>query len=209
MTKEHEKELLWDTVTILKEQNRLENVLVLFKSLIEHTFLSLRLPINFLEEVKLDLPSTEFVTLIHSLDKDIYQSIQRGDMLQAYERLVEYIEKLSEVIPDEHRKTILAKILANQTDSHVEPIMPKYGSTQLSMIKPANVYTSTEVAEIIGVADQTIRRWCEKGKYPDAYQTKGGHWRIPIKYFKISLDEARKRDVFEQELNGINAGHGL
>ena len=26
---------------------------------------------------------------------------------------------------------------------------------------------------------KTIKRWCEKGFFPDAYKTKGGHWRIP------------------------------
>jgi excisionase family DNA binding protein len=57
----------------------------------------------------------------------------------------------------------------------------------------AEVYSSTEAAEILGVSDQTIRRWCEKRKYPDAYQTDGGHWRIPKKYFKITLVDARKR----------------
>jgi len=33
---------------------------------------------------------------------------------------------------------------------------------------------------------RTIRRWCEKGYFPTAYQTKGGHWRIPIEYLRRS-----------------------
>ncbi|MBS4220080.1 helix-turn-helix domain-containing protein [Bacillus sp. FJAT-49711] len=68
-------------------------------------------------------------------------------------------------------------------------------------------YTTLEAAEIVGVSDQTIRRWSEKGKYPDAVKT-GGCWRIPKKYFKISLEEARKRKAFEQHLNEFNAQYG-
>ncbi|MBD0383894.1 type I restriction endonuclease subunit R, EcoR124 family [Paenibacillus sedimenti] len=70
------------------------------------------------------------------------------------------------------------------------------------------VYTSSEVAEILGVTDLTILRWCDKNKYPEAYQTDGGHWRIPQKYFKISLEQARKRKVYEQQLNEFNASKG-
>lgn len=70
-----------------------------------------------------------------------------------------------------------------------------------------NSYSTVEAAEIVGVSDQTIRRWSEKGKYPDAVKT-GGRWRIPKKYFKIFLEEARKRKSFEQHLNEFNAQYG-
>lgn len=69
-------------------------------------------------------------------------------------------------------------------------------------------YTSTEVAEILGVTDQTIRRWVEKGKYPGAYKTRGGHWRIPKKYFKISPDNAERRKAFDEKINQFNQMKG-
>lgn len=36
---------------------------------------------------------------------------------------------------------------------------------------------------------RTIRRWCERGYFPSAYRTEGGHWRIPIS----ATDEAQSR----------------
>ncbi|WP_071392645.1 helix-turn-helix domain-containing protein [Bacillus tuaregi] len=209
MIKEREEEILWDTVTILKEQNRLENASALFKTLIERTFLTLKLPTKFLEEAKIDLPSNEFVNLFRKLDKEIYQSLKSSNMTLAYESFVEYIVKLAEVVPEADSKKIIANILAEQTQHQVENNwMPKVELATPITAVPSDVYTSTEVAEIIGVTDQTIRRWCEKGKYPGAFQTEGRHWRIPKKYFKLTLEEARKRKDFEQELNEFNAQHG-
>lgn len=208
MIKEHEGEILWDTISLLKEQNCFENASVLFKTLIERTLSTLKLPTNFLEEVKIDLPSIELVNLIRILDKEIYQSLKSNDTIRAYETLVDYIEKLSEVIPEADRKKILAKMLAEQTQSHDDIVVPRFEFTIPIMVEPAEVYTSTEAAEIIGVTDQTIRRWCEGKKYPEAYQTEGGHWRIPKKYFKVTLEEARKRKAFEHELNAFNTQYG-
>ncbi|KAA9013841.1 helix-turn-helix domain-containing protein [Niallia endozanthoxylica] len=208
MIKEREEEILWDTVTILKEQNLFENASVLFKTLIERTFLTLKLPTKFLEDIKIDLPSNEVVNLIRILDKKIYQSLKSSDTTLAYESFVEYILKLSEIVPETDGKKIIAKILAEQTQNYNENHMAVAELTIPITVEHTEAYTSTEAAEIIGVTDQTIRRWCEKGKYPGAFQTEGRHWRIPKKYFKISIEEARKRKAFEQELNEFNAQYG-
>lgn len=66
-------------------------------------------------------------------------------------------------------------------------------------------YAPKEVAEIIGVSAQTVRRMCEDGKFPEATKTYGGHWRIPTHYFNITLEEARARkpvmkDVEQEKL---------
>lgn len=205
MIREREEELLWDTVTLLKDQNLMENALALFKSLIERTFSTLKVPTQFLEELKINTPTNEMVSQIRSLDKEIYQALKDDNTLQAYEYLVDYIEELSEVIPESNRKKIIAKFLFTHylNDTTKEVIVP----IPLE-VEREDVFTSTEAAEIIGVSDQTIRRWCEKGKYPDAYQTEGGHWRIPKKHFKISIEQARKRNSFEERLNQFNMKEG-
>lgn len=205
MIREREEELLWDTVTLLKDQNLMENALALFKSLIERTFSTLKVPTQFLEELKINTPTNEMVSQIRSLDKEIYQALKDDNTLQAYEYLVDYIEELSEVIPESNRKKIIAKLLFTHylNDTTKEVIVP----IPLE-VEREDVFTSTEAAEIIGVSDQTIRRWCEKGKYPDAYQTEGGHWRIPKKHFKISIEQARKRNSFEERLNQFNMKEG-
>jgi len=34
------------------------------------------------------------------------------------------------------------------------------------------------LASEMGVSRRTVQRWCEAGKVPGAYRTKGGHWRL-------------------------------
>lgn len=200
MSREHEDELLWETVVLLKDQNLTENALALFKSLINRTFSTLNVPTNFLEELNIQPPTDETLCQIRSLDKEIYQALKSQDTLQAYKYLVDYIKEFSEVIPGSDQKEVMAKLLYTRylNDTHNEILRP------IHLEESEEVLTSTEAAEIIGVSDQTIRRWCEKGKYPDAFQTEGGHWRIPKKYFKISYEQARKRNSFEDRLNQFN-----
>ncbi len=210
MYDEHEEEILWDTVALLKDQDRSEYALVLFKRLIKGTLSTLRLSTTFLDEVEIDLPSGESMVRIRTQDKKIYESLKSKDTVAAYENLVEYVEKLSEVIPELDRKGILAKMIADQAQMREESIIltPTATIPLQDEVDYANSYSTLEVAEIIGVSDQTIRRWCEKGKYPDAKKTEGNRWRIPKKYFKITLEEARKRKAFEQQLNEFNAQYG-
>lgn len=73
------------------------------------------------------------------------------------------------------------------------------------MSKAEYYYTSAEIAAIIDVTDKKIQSWCEKGKYPGAKKIAGGHWLIPKEYFRITLEDARKRKAFDEELNNFNA----
>jgi hypothetical protein len=41
-----------------------------------------------------------------------------------------------------------------------------------------SVFTLSDVSEYFSKDERTIRRWCQLGRVPGAYQTKGGHWRI-------------------------------
>lgn len=70
------------------------------------------------------------------------------------------------------------------------------------------LFTSEDVSKIIGVSEQIVKRWCEKGRYPEAYKTEDGHWLIPKKHFKISLEQARKRNSFDEKLYQINQMKG-
>lgn len=52
--------------------------------------------------------------------------------------------------------------------------MPSMGSTSLYM-------TTGEVAEVLGFSPEHIRRKCDRGEIPGAYQLDDGrsHWRVP------------------------------
>ena len=49
------------------------------------------------------------------------------------------------------------------------------------MSKPnifGNRVTAAELAEMLGITRQHLTRLCRAGSVPNAYQTKGGHWRF-------------------------------
>jgi len=52
-------------------------------------------------------------------------------------------------------------------------------------------FTVREVAKLKGVDRSTVRRWCERGYVKGAYQTPGGHWRIPAAW----LEDAPKQTL--------------
>jgi predicted site-specific integrase-resolvase len=41
------------------------------------------------------------------------------------------------------------------------------------------MYQPGELATILRVDPKTVSRWCAAGKVPGAFQTPGGHWRVP------------------------------
>lgn len=207
MIKERDEDVLWDTVTLLKEQNHLENAKVLFRSLVERTFSLLKQPTDFLNDSIIDIPSEEMFHHFRFVDREIHRHLKIKDLQMANERLVDYIELLSEIVPDANKEQIRKRIMAELLTGHYREATQKEHVGTFTAEK-TEVYTSSEAAEMIGVSDQTIRRWCEKGKYLEATKTDGGHWRIPRKYFKITLDEARKRKAFGEQLNEYNATQG-
>jgi Predicted site-specific integrase-resolvase len=200
MFKEQDEKALWDTVAILRHESRMDSVTAFFKMAVERTLALLRKPTDFLEVVPFVMPPVDILQSFQELDTEIRRTIRFGEHQKTYFLLVEYIDRLTSFVPndelDEMRKLIWANMLAAS-----EP-------ATIHVQEKVEVYTSSDVAEILSVSDQTIRRWCEKGKYPEAFQTEGGHWRIPQKYFKITLEQARKRKAFEQQLNDFNATKG-
>lgn len=63
------------------------------------------------------------------------------------------------------------------------------------------LYQAGEAAKILGVSPQTIRRYCEEGRYPEATKTPGGHWRIPAMYFRMTPRQAERAEATMSELH--------
>jgi excisionase family DNA binding protein len=201
MIKDHE-EVLWDTVVLLKQQDYLENAKAVFKSLVERTFTLLKQPTDFLEDSNLEVPSFDQYDTFRGLDRQIRICLKNNQIERANELLIDYIELLSQIIPNVDakimQKQILAQLLTNRFKTVDNP------ANRMFTVEKHDTFTTTEAAEILNVSDQTMRRWCEKGKFPEAYQTDGGHWRIPRKYFKVDLEQAKKRNDFSKKLDEIN-----
>ncbi|RKO61733.1 putative site-specific integrase-resolvase [Caldibacillus debilis GB1] len=200
-----EQDVLWDHVIELIRKKSSKQASALFKNLITQTISVTKMPGEFLYDETFDLSSDEKIDPIRKSGKKLIEtSLNIGDPSEVYNSFVEFLENLSKVIVTNDRQEILAKAFVEQmkkgTGQFSEP-------TSKAFVEPID-YSTLEAAEIVGVSDQTIRRWCEKGKFPEAKRTESGHWRIPKKYFKISLEDARKRRKFEQRLNEYNAKHG-
>jgi len=195
ITKPEEK-VLEETVVLLIDENKPDSLNIVLKMMAERTLALLNKPTDFLDDLPFTLPSIKSFQSFNRLDLKIRRFIRNREFHKAHELLVDYIDLLPNFVSHNDKEATRKFILANILEKS-SPIEEKQ-----------NVYTSSEAAEILGVSDQTIRRWCEKGKYPDAFQTPGGHWRIPKKYFKIGIEEARKRREFEQQLNEFNASKG-
>jgi excisionase family DNA binding protein len=149
---------------------------------------------------------------MQSMSNEIDELIQQKEMERAADRIIDYLGRIIHLFSesqteaeDMYKKVVKALIESKMTNSD---------SVQFSKIsEPAEIYkvntdytnrdyaTTSEAAEIGGVSDQTIRRWCEKGKFPGAYQTEGGHWRIPQKLFKVTLQQAREADAWMKKVD--------
>jgi excisionase family DNA binding protein len=205
MITDHEK-VLWDTVVLLKQQDYNENAKAVFKFLVERTFTLLRQPTDFLEGSNIEIPSLNQYETFRHLDREIRLYLKKNQIERANELLIDYIELLSHIIPDVDAKTMQKQILAHLLTSHFKTA--DIDESRVLFVEKKDTFTTTEAAEILNVSDQTMRRWCEKGKYPEAYQTEGGHWRIPKKYFKVDLEQARNRNEFSRKLDEINRQAG-
>ncbi|MFP6854664.1 MAG: hypothetical protein VB980_02685 [Opitutales bacterium] len=45
-------------------------------------------------------------------------------------------------------------------------------------LNPGNRMDASEIAEWMGISRQHFTLFCRKGKVPNAYQSRGGHWRV-------------------------------
>lgn len=202
MIKEKDEQALGDLIVLFEHESKKDYVSAVVKVMVERTLALLRKPTDFLEELPFEISSMELFNSFHHLDKEIRRSLRNNENHKTYELLVDYIDLLPKFTPGDDHDIIRKYILANML------VSSESLEGTLLMEEKVDVYTSSEAADILDVSDQTIRRWCDKGKYPDAYQTEGGHWRIPKKYFKVSLEQARKRKLFEQQLNEFNESKG-
>jgi excisionase family DNA binding protein len=205
VTKWNTDEELWRTaLTLTKERHYLDAFSVI-KAIAVQTVQTiggkLTFPSLLTPETK-TLDETE-ILYMKALSKQISEYVEKRDSDQVAELTTEYLGRFVHLLADTpkeaeelHRK-LLKSLIESKLDRGRDSVIIYKSSSPLRRFE-SNVlverdthmeeakndfYTTSKAAEIGGVSDQTIRCWCEKGKFPDAYQTEGGHWRIPQKYF--------------------------
>ena len=52
------------------------------------------------------------------------------------------------------------------------------------MSKGNGYVSSGQMAKVLGCSMDTVSRYCRDGLLPGSFQTMGGHWRIPRKFFE-------------------------
>lgn len=69
---------------------------------------------------------------------------------------------------------------------------------RLRALRPRDVLTSSQAAELLGVSSpNTVKNWLKGGAFPGAFQTPGGHWRFPreeVEAVKTRMDDLRERN---------------
>lgn len=225
-------EELWEvTLTLIREENYL-NAFSVIKTIAIQTFQSIgmKLPLaNFPTPKKKTLDEAE-ILYMKALSKQISETVEKNDYDQEAEFTAEYLDRfvylltetqgdseslhrilLKLLIQSKIKPEIDKRIMYTNTGDPGNSIQPENNGWEIREVQmqegKMDCYTTSEAAKIGDVSDQTIRRWCEKGRYPNAYQTEGGHWRIPKKYFNVTLEDALKVDTFMKKVHENNKAH--
>lgn len=186
--------------------------------------------------VKKELESEQFRSM-KELSKNIAVLMEKGQEDEVREKALDYIDGIVSILasnPEEEKKLrrsflkhfvriksdLQPEILYNHAPSlsgtafepfsshlYLEAGTQDYDSPSKSHSKEGT-YTTSEAAEILHVSDQTIRRMCDAGKFPEASRTDGGHWRIPKKHFRVTLNQSEQidRDLSDIRKKSLEGG---
>lgn len=170
--------LLWDSVLTLLRAREAEQALSVLKKAVEGTFSVIHVSLDFLDAAKMHVPTLAQVVQLKELDIKIKQSLENGRFDETSRCFVQFAERLDELFQTSRKPEIemaLYQVILRMLYVHETPNLYTHEK------KP--MYTTSQAAEKLNVSDQTIRRMCENDKFPGAYKTDGGHWRIPSRYF--------------------------
>jgi excisionase family DNA binding protein len=205
MLKEYEHEKLWETVSFLTENHRLDEAKTLFKVIVEKTFSALKQPADFLNTVAIEIPSAELIFKMRDIDNEIKEHLQLHDIETASKCFLDYIDRLSEFTTVSDKKQIQKQIIATLlARDYIKKIKDEQDFAGIFSDKDVEYFSPKQVGEKLGISDQTVRRMCDKGKFPEAIKTIGGHWRIPRNYFTTTKDQDLKAETIMKEIDKKN-----
>lgn len=191
-TIDQEQEKLWASVETLSTINT-EQAEAVLKTTVERSLSQMGFTTPAISSLSLKIADPQSVLDLHQIEQKIKHQLKNKDRELAYELLIDYLSKLSEMTdkdPSVIHKKLIASLMANSAKNSLRASLVnrpiRHQKTENSF------YSPSEAAEKIGLSDQTIRRMCEKGKFAGAYKTDGGHWRIPKANF-ITTDQQDKR----------------
>lgn len=198
-TIDQEQENLWASVETLATINT-EQAEAVLKTTVERSLKQMGFTTPAITSLSFKITDPQYVMELHLIERKIKHQLNRDDLEAAYELLIDYLEKVSQMTDEDSaaiRKKLIASLMASKAKPSLKRSFLNHSSIQKKIT--SSYYSPSEAAKKIGLSDQTIRRMCEKGKFDGAYKTDGGHWKIPKNNF-ITTDEqdARAKAFFER-----------
>lgn len=210
---DREQEKMWESIETLASIDE-EQATVVFKLAVERSLREIDSFTPAISAIPLSLPNHETLLEMKKLDRNIRHALKERKIEKANEFLVDYIDLLSQITgndPVKVQKQLISSILTKRSRRRVLHV-PK----PMHLTKPHKkadldslFYSTSEAARKMGLSDQTIRRMCEKGKFPKALKTDGGHWRIPKNSFITTEEQDERANQILGKIDAKNqaAGH--
>ncbi|WP_404459824.1 helix-turn-helix domain-containing protein [Sutcliffiella horikoshii] len=206
---------LWKSAYVLVQGQHHEEAIEVLKTIAQEAINSIGGQVS-----ATDLPSNirskvdeVEMTDIMSLAKQINDLVLQNNQMKASSLMSDYIERIismlfsSQTEVEKFKKEIFISIIHKRMKEQSAASLIHEPTAQAVEYKESEYVTTKEAAIIGGVTDQTIRRWCEKGKFPEAFQTDGGHWRIPQKYLKANSNQAESAEKWIRKLDKDTKNH--
>lgn len=201
---EHEQKSLWDAVSFLTQNNKVEEAKSIMKVIFTETLSVLKGPEIKPFRVEIKEVSPEDIENLKVLTSKMKEYALAGNHLSANQLLVDFVQSLTL-----NNKEILASILTNRVTIE----RPKYEGGQSEAEEDTEeteegYFKAGYAAKRLGVTTQTLRRYCESGRIPGAKKTPGGHWRIPKTAFRVSEEQYEKSKEALKKIDEINRSVG-
>lgn len=203
---ESDQESLWDSVLTLYTIDK-KMALSVFKETVKNIFATMRVHLH-ISEIIFELPLKKDLYTLKHIDHQIQEALQQSDKKKACEMLVDFIDQLSNM-HEKNSNTINRQVMVSLLEQQSKMMKENDVSSQTLHAKTEeNFYSPNEVARKIGLSDQTVRRMCENGKFPGAYKTSGGHWKIPEKLFISTRDQDKNAELVFERIDIRNRKYG-
>lgn len=189
-----EKRSLWDTLTFLMESNHTQQAELVLKMVVKETLEKLHHPTDILDRMTFRIPSQRNMKDLRELDLSIEDYVEHHNFERANELFLNYVSQIS----DNHQKFVALLLTGKNKKDDLNEARNEF----------EGYYRVGEVAHKLGLSDQTIRRHCENGRYPGAFKTEGGHWRIPRSLFRTTDEQDRKAEEFFERIDQKNKEGG-
>ncbi|MCO7175415.1 helix-turn-helix domain-containing protein [Sporolactobacillus kofuensis] len=208
----YDQKEMWNSIQTLSKIN-VEQAKAVLNVTIQRSFRHFGIVLPVSSSQSLTLPEPEELQRLQQLEGELNDSLEKNNDLRFEELLAEYIEQMSTLTAND-LSSVRNKILPSATRHrrgkrvHYQLYREKNAAVLLLKREDKPFYTPKEVGVKLGLSDQTIRRMCEKGKFPNAYQTDGGHWRIPREAFITTSMQDEQAETILQRIDKKNLQSG-